>query len=263
MKQLRLFTGGHKLTADDFIHSQNGVLTNFVNIIKALIPTGFQLTILDGVALTESGGEYTWTEGYVYYNDDFYFLPAQNTPIALGDYSFYTENIAEVSNPVIYRDGTPRNVHITRTLVLQNDLGGAFPATNLATPRKLSEFLVTKLIDETDLGKKLNDDGWKNITIATGVNVVETPQYRKIGDKVELRGIVSRATDGNLFTLPSGNRPTNIRDYAVGHNAGAAPSAISNLQILTSGLTTTQLVASVTADISRVYNLDNIIFWIR
>lgn len=81
------------------------------------------------------------------------------------------------------------------------------------------------------------DTGWKNIvplagTAGTGRYV---PQYRKIGNKVELRGYISQiGEEGTIvFNLPVGYRPTNrIRVLSVGDYLD---STMSTCRILENG----------------------------
>lgn len=66
----------------------------------------------------------------------------------------------------------------------------------------------------------LDDSGWTNVTLSSsfkayGNNSSNTPQYRKTGNVIEIRGIVSPKSDlagsntgVTIFTLPSGYRPT-------------------------------------------------------
>ncbi len=66
------------------------------------------------------------------------------------------------------------------------------------------------------LSEYLKDTGWKNLTLATGVKegtLCGTPQYRKIGNHVFIRGSISFTLSDSTFifaTLPETYRPKNI-----------------------------------------------------
>lgn len=87
---------------------------------------------------------------------------------------------------------------------------------------------------------------WTNLTLASGIawnsSLGARPQYRLIGDMVQLRGNVKRSNDADFTvtptdvgTLPVGARPPNIV-YSVQASTFRAGYGYVRMEILTSGL---------------------------
>lgn len=73
--------------------------------------------------------------------------------------------------------------------------------------------------DSAVTAAKLGDSGWINPTLENSyvVQNSRTVSYRKIGNRVYLRGQIGKATldQNNMFTLPSGYRPSTACIYTV------------------------------------------------
>jgi len=74
------------------------------------------------------------------------------------------------------------------------------------------------------------DDGWRNLTLLAGWvkyggSVYATPAYRKVGNMVEIKGLMSSgsvATQTRIAVLPEGFRPSEMRLFTVVSHTGAA-----------------------------------------
>jgi hypothetical protein len=79
-------------------------------------------------------------------------------------------------------------------------------------------------------------DGWKNLSFNTGwfnyASGYRTAQYKKVGDDVEVRGLVKRTSGSatTIGTLPSGYRPSQVE---LGH--GWTNTGVGRIDIDTSG----------------------------
>lgn len=75
------------------------------------------------------------------------------------------------------------------------------------------ETLTTNLSNEVvELEEKLTDSGWITLPLLNGAvayNTAQTPQYRKIGNHVFVRGVLKGITAPCIVaTLPEGFRPS-------------------------------------------------------
>ena len=77
----------------------------------------------------------------------------------------------------------------------------------------------------------VEDSGWINLPLASGASAVSgwTPQYRRIGRIVHLRGAIFRTGGGHLATLPTGHRPVGQ------HHRTTANADLGTLTIETGG----------------------------
>lgn len=85
-----------------------------------------------------------------------------------------------------------------------------------------------------------NDSGWQDLTLNNADYVfseAEKPQYRKIGNKVTLRGCIKGTATGEIVTLPSGFRPSAPRVIATNALTASRCYAVA-LNITTGGVVT-------------------------
>lgn len=98
------------------------------------------------------------------------------------------------------------------------------------------------------------DTGWKTLPLATGIqayNEANTPQYRKIGKLVVIRGTVKGVTARNtvIGTLPDGFRPTKANPY------------VQNTSLATGNYATqTRVTVTTTGDVKLEAISDNAVF---
>jgi hypothetical protein len=105
---------------------------------------------------------------------------------------------------------------------------------NLATNDVIDETWVDAVTTTlADLTAAITPTAWTAVTFAgSWVNLgggYQTAQYRKVGDMVQVRGIIkSGVTATAAFTLPAGFRPPVSTEFAQGPTAGAYLSVQTN-----------------------------------
>lgn len=121
-----------------------------------------------------------------------------------------------------------------------NELLGLF---NGAVPRSVFNDVAELQQDVSELKEATADSGWRTLPLSEGIepyNEANTPQYRKIGKLVIVRGTVKGVTARNTVVgnLPVGYRPTKSNPYVQNTTLGAGNVA-----------TQTRVVATTTGDI--------------
>lgn len=111
--------------------------------------------------------------------------------------------------------------------------------------------LTNELVQLEDI---LGDSGWIPLPLANGItayNEANTPQYRKIGKLVIIRGTVKGVTARNtvLGTLPTGYRPSKANPYVQNTSLGTGNYA-----------TQTRLTVTTTGDVKLEAISDNAVF---
>lgn len=111
-------------------------------------------------------------------------------------------------------------------------------------------------VEETveELINAQEDTGWITLPLASGItayNEANTPQYRKIGNLVVIRGTVKGVTARNtvIGTLPEGFRPNKANPY------------VQNTSLATGNYATqTRLTVTTTGDVKLEAISDNAVF---
>lgn len=111
--------------------------------------------------------------------------------------------------------------------------------------------IANELVQLEDL---LSDSGWITLPLASGItayNEANTPQYRKIGKLVIIRGTVKGVTARNtvIGTLPAGFRPSKANPYVQNTSLGTGNFA-----------TQTRLTVTTTGDVKLEAISDNAVF---
>ena len=125
----------------------------------------------------------------------------------------------DTSNPIILRNlntGIYKIYGYFKYYSSQSGISGVDPFAYVIVEKGTSYSYVTIISSNSSKRYKitnssyedLDDSGWKNATLTSNFNAYSnissnTPQYRKVGNIVEIRGVVS------IFTLPTGYRPSN------------------------------------------------------
>ena len=266
MKQVRLFLGGHKFHNQDYLYMQDGNL-EVLNAIVDGLSAAPVVTILSGVnPVNQAGSFYTWSDGVVKYNNQFYFLAEQTTSTDISTISFDLDEVPDPLNPVIYRDGQSRDVHVDLQMT-QRGPGGAVSGFWFLVANSLIQEVENSLF-ANNMDEKLNTQGWTNIPNNGAWNVAspifQQPQVRKVGGLIELRGQVVLSSGANLFTLPAGYRPISggaIRMFSMATGHLSAPAAIYGVTIRGDGLTEASLVHASGGTVLQAYTLDHLKFW--
>jgi hypothetical protein len=138
----------------------------------------------------------------------------------------------DASNPIILRNlntGIYKIYGYFKYYSSQSGISGVDPFAYVIVEKGTSYSYVTIISSNSSKRYKitnssyedLDDSGWKNATLTSNFNAYSnissnTPQYRKVGNIVEIRGVVSpksnltgSTTGVTIFTLPTGYRPSN------------------------------------------------------
>lgn len=120
---------------------------------------------------------------------------------------------------------------------------------------------------EAALEAVVGDTGWTSISLAAGILVFggRTPQYKRVGSQVFLRGQIERTASAAFAVgtttitgtaLPAGFRPPQDSQQASGSGSGG--SVTSRINVFTTGvISVTNLAASGVSWVA----LDGIQFW--
>jgi len=297
MKTIQLFTGGHKLHNNDFEYLRDGIEDVLYSVVKEF-QAGKPSVILKGkVTAFGPGSNRRWLNPLlVFFQDNFYSVAAQTTGIDPEAISFDIVNVPDGLNPVTYRDGSERNVHIDKTLVLRNDTLGDIIGTDIINidynfEKTLEDTVAnfsfaTKLsttgnlllaLSNANLKNYIARDGWTAIALNAQWTALEAPQYRILdadaaggtGKKIELRGkirtTISEVSPTNVTvfdTLISTIRPTNqVRIPLMRSGSGTLTGRLVEFNIAAAGTSAGIFYQpdGTTQDIT----LDNVSWWVR
>lgn len=235
--------GGHPLRLDDFHLDQGATREAISKTLSGL--TGGNPCIIEGCVFTNPAvNTMAWTAGYLFANDEFFFLPAGNiiwpgAPSSYGNVRFRVgvNSFFTNGNPVVYANNSQQNVHeIRQARILVNTVG--LPPDNLDPRifRRLPEAILQQMpgpaisvaLSIVDLLNRLRTetDVWHVVgnaitglgtTLLNGFTSIGQPTVPPIafrkdpGGWVHLRGITTKntgtATASHIFTLPAGYRP--------------------------------------------------------
>ena len=97
---------------------------------------------------------------------------------------------------------------------------------NGAVPRSVFNDVAELQQDVSELKEATADSGWRTLPLSEGIepyNEANTPQYRKIGKLVIIRGTVKGVTARNtvIGNLPVGYRPTKANPYVQNTSLGS------------------------------------------
>lgn len=97
---------------------------------------------------------------------------------------------------------------------------------NGAVPRSVFNDVAELQQDVSELKEATADSGWRTLPLNEGIepyNEANTPQYRKIGKLVIIRGTVKGVTARNtvIGNLPVGYRPTKANPYVQNTSLGS------------------------------------------
>ncbi|WP_299459069.1 hypothetical protein [uncultured Microscilla sp.] len=110
------YTGGHPLRLDDLELIMNAIATGFDAFGMGI--GGGQNTILAGAELALTSNSWEISEGYVYAQNEVFFVPEQKGSIVPGTTAYL--EIAEIpaGQPTTYEDGKTHQVHVERLMKL-------------------------------------------------------------------------------------------------------------------------------------------------
>jgi hypothetical protein len=234
MKKIELSLGGHKYSLNDYMHLQNATQELIKVLVKSINGgTVDEKIILFGCQITNHGsGNYSHTEGAIYYNGLVYLVDALTTPtLFTGVPKWGIITTFGVDNPVQYRDNTVHNVHVDEKLRLYNSTApeGLFDITDTSI-KKLSDIVkadnkVSVLSDDWhyigESGEIPFNSPWRNQFSSTD----KVRYIKDVAGNVHIMGIIRAPTTSastTMFTMPVGYRPSNnfhspvIRGFADG-----------------------------------------------
>lgn len=193
-------------------HLNEGMVETFTSILKNIIPnyTTNDVVILEGLVDSGTVGvNYNITAGSVYYNGEVYQVAAGSGVFA-GTVAVLTATTTYQSgDPVTMTDGTLKNVHQIKTMVISNAATGSGTKDYLSCKRIISNGVFAKL---TTVGSgaastsftltgwdasPIDDDGIFNIT--TGRLTPKLGRYK-----------ISLCVTASPSTTPTGSYELNI-----------------------------------------------------
>lgn len=274
-------------TIDDYSHifeafylMQQGILKGF-NSESFTVISGNEWTVL------ESGGvrSYTSTEGYISYNNELFFVPAQvlEQPIIETEIPVYS--IVTISEPNEPRQlsGTVNTIAVRQERQMITALLGA--GSGIVDYNNVDRININLLdLSQLDLSNRLQaleaDTGWVNVTDPNGANnqsllngwinpfASSNVRYRKIKNRVQLGGSVKgdSASSNLVFSLPSGffNPNKSLAFPFSISGAAAAADLLDNIKNVTVTNTGSVLISGFGAFTwnDLIIDLDNISFLI-
>lgn len=130
--------------------------------------------------------------------------------------------------------------------------------TDVPSRTGINNAITTEIEDHastTDVNGQHYDSGW--ISLPLGTNIVasgETPQYRRLGKIVQLRGRLDLSTGSFpspgptvVATLPTGFRPSSLSMWAL---AGTTPATSGRFWVATNGQVNVSPAAAVADAVS-------------
>lgn len=171
MNRLIMFPGGNPLKNDDFDFLQQSSLDCFKAILSAFARNNAGYYILSGCGITVTANPqtdtYTIDEGYVSYDREPIYCPAQTVTVPTGNtLEAVIETTYVPSGDKVYANGITRQTHAVRTLkVIDSANGGTgqpFPFQNIATAIEQLAFNQYQKTDITSSFTLLNSWGTNN-----------------------------------------------------------------------------------------------------
>jgi hypothetical protein len=225
MNRFDIQNGGHPLSGDDLKYFQTAVKDTFKGSMECLRGKGpNDVVILNGCVISEGGGNFTHTEGYVWIDGEIYFVPAKvlATPID----TLYSFTVTETVDKVkVYKNASSVNVRFKRICIIQS--------LNVGTP--------TSFTDDNRIENLLvfnQKTAWRSVG-AMGEPAYEASwsgsakvRMNKLG-KIELGGSATitsmGGTDREIWILDAGDRPLTDKHFVVKgiDNGTDAPILIS------------------------------------
>ncbi|MBN9293729.1 MAG: hypothetical protein J0G96_07110 [Flavobacteriia bacterium] len=202
------YNGGFNLKMNDFRWIETGLFEAFKGLASPLLNNNTQI-ILSGCSLSISGGTLTLTEGFIFLNNEVFFVPSQSEPDAGTTYKYF--DVIESFDPSglkEFKNGLTHDVYAIRRgkLIQSNTLPvGAVDYSSYVTAiQSIETQLKSRLSPMTTLvtqtippGETLEGTylirGWKDF--ASGIHLTG----RRWAEDLSI--------GSTLFTLPAGYRP--------------------------------------------------------
>lgn len=197
--------GGHPITLDDLAFLYRAIeeamqgLTSFLNV------AGNQTTILSGCEITEGGGNFTYTAGFIMLGNEVFYVPAKvvGTPVPGVPGNYYV-HIDETITAKTYKNGAVVNTRFRRTASI---LATTFSVYDLTNAKRLrEENLLTLGAAWITVG-----GGGGAPAYAAGWSGTMAFRFNKATNKVEFDGASAHAAMGagnrTIFQLPASHRP--------------------------------------------------------
>ena len=154
MKKLNLSnTGGHPFTSDDI----EFLFDSFYEVIKGMLSpysgiTNDNIVLLSGCVITDLGSSFTHTAGFIFYNEEVYYVPAKITPqtkIGSGAFVYNFSSNYLAPGTVTYQNGTTVNTWVDNYAEILWDTSGGVPS-NLVIDAPPLYYLIANQIISTN-----------------------------------------------------------------------------------------------------------------
>jgi len=210
MKKLNTaLNGGWPLSLDDYRFWDDGIREAFQGFLSAFGASPDDSFVLSGAEVSGAGNNYT--DGFVCINGEICKVNAGLAGIILSGESLFwiiDETDADASGDKQFEDGNVKHKYLTR-IAYPKRLPTATTGWPLAPLRNI--FAIDDWHAVGAGGEPAFQNGWINFGNLLG-NPVQELQFKKIGNKVTIRGVVKSGTLGQaIFTLPAAYVPSSIQ----------------------------------------------------
>lgn len=205
------YNGGAPLWTEDVEFMQNALQEALLGLGSFYDKIGDPI-IISGLTGTVTGGNVTFTSGFIAVNGEIYYVPGATIPTGGGGI-----DINETTDPLgdkIFENGDPHSAYVIRKGTIVSSLGAG--VIDLADFRSVTDTLVAYGCSLNFASAWVNvsafNSGWSNYA---GSNQA---RYRKNNNgEVEITGFVKNptATGQVIFQLPVGFRPVSDRGFIV------------------------------------------------
>jgi hypothetical protein len=250
--------GGHPLTLNDLQYNIDNLVSNSLGSMSFLQPyTVNEVVILSGCVITEGGGNFTHTFGYVWIAGEVYYVPAKvvATPIAVGTptYNFTVAETVDPQGTKTYYGGGSVDTRFTRSCTIDSVNGST--ATTFTDANRISNILSQNFETEWRAVGAVGEPAYQNAW-AGSAKIRKTKTGR-----MQIHGAVVHAgmagTQRTIWTLALADRPIFDKYFSVpGLEAGTG----ANIMILVEAATGDVKVFAGTLTTSKTVYL-NAIEW--
>lgn len=184
------------------------------------------------------------SDGVVFFNGELYIMTENTAGLTYATIDTTPDSVAD---PLLFTDSITRAVHNNRYLSYTNTLAGSlFAVSDIVSTTKRTNISISGYLN-----------GW-----VANTSPISNPIYTKTFRRVKLSGIVSLSGSisgkQNIFTLPVGYRPSEIRVFPC-WISDSGPAKVGILSVDTTGIVSI-LTSSFSGTTTNLVCFDSAIF---